>query len=837
MTLGQLAAAAAVRRRFNSEALIPNGISWSRMLRPTDGWISVTLLALNLIVVVWSVDHANWVATPNLAFVVLLAMVTGLVLARLPFWGALVFPVGLGLGLLVVVWRITSSQGGDAAVADAGQLWDRLDLWFTAVKSGNINIDQVPFAFGVLVVTWLLGYVGVWVFARYRNFWGVFVLGGIGLLSNLTYLPPSASLFLGIYLFSALLLVARVQSVRRRHDWRRRNFKFDENLGVLSLTDSVFLAALVLLAAFLIPPTQKFGPTHSAYEFMRSPMGGWEGDFNRLFAGIPARRPLGYRIWGDVMAFQGSISPTTTEVLRVESPVAMYLKARTYGTYTSKGWVSEGTSLEAMDWVPSFAVPQARLDRIEVNYSVTPKYASRSLFGGAQVLSTNRSVQVETYDSPVYTLDLSRPQAADSLPPRLAEAAENLNRAVLQRGALVDDATLANSLPQDLRLLEVFRAEGEVQQATVVEVLPALPDVLSVRSSDGKVKAGDTYQITSSVSVAKSKDLRSAGRDYPTWALMKYTQLPEDIPQRVRDLGAQLTSEAETPYDKAKAIEDYLASFTYNLKIEPPPFNADGVDHFLFTLQEGYSEYFASAMTVLLRTVGVPARLATGYTAGDKVPDQNLYRVTDSHSHAWVEVFFPAYGWISFEPTPGKFLPEGLPLESQETSGGDTESEYRDPIEYLCIEVQASCFEDTEAAQADDASASRDTWPGKFMAILPWLLSGLGIVALLAATASFLWRRYMFPSGDPRAIYRRLAFLGGLGSVGPLEHQTPFQYRERLRTVLPNYREDVSVLVEAYVRSRYGAKELSFADRHRLADAWLRIRLPLLLRFFRRRTV
>ena len=86
-------------------------------------------------------------------------------------------------------------------------------------------------------------------------------------------------------------------------------------------------------------------------------------------------------------------------------------------------------------------------------------------------------------------------------------------------------------------------------------------------------------------------------------------------------------------------------------------------------------------------------------------------------------------------------------------------------------------------------------------------------------------------------IYRRLALLGALGSVGPLDHQAPFQYRERLRQALPGYREEVSVLVEAYVRSRYGAKELSFADRRRMADAWMRVRLPLLLRSFRRRTV
>ena len=77
----------------------------------------------------------------------------------------------------------------------------------------------------------------------------------------------------------------------------------------------------------------------------------------------------------------------------------------------------------------------------------------------------------------------------------------------------------------------------------------------------------------------------------------------------------------------------------------------------MFSTQEGYSEYFASAMTVMLRTQGIPARLVTGYSVGDKLPEDDIYLVRDKHSHAWVEVFFAQYGWIPFEPTPGAQIP------------------------------------------------------------------------------------------------------------------------------------------------------------------------------------
>ena len=865
MTAGGLAQDIAVRDVLNPGSLVERLIGLVRLLRPSDGWIALILLAANLMVVVGSVDHANWVPTPNLALVILMAMATGLVLSRLPIWGPLVFPVGLGVGVWVIVWQMTSQPLGDASVADGGQLWDRLELWFTAAKGGSISIDNVPFSFGLLVALWILGYVAVWLFSRYRMFWGVFILGGAGLLSNLTFLPPEAGVFLALYLLTALLLIARVQSVRRQKEWSRRNIIFDGHLGALSLSDSFFLAAAVLIVAFFIPLGREFGPVHGAYEDMRSPMTAWEDDFNRLFAGIPARRPIGYRVWGDVMAFQGTISPTTTVVLRVESPSPMYWKARTYGTYTPKGWVSEETTFNTLDWVPTYSTPQVTLKRFEVSYSVTPYYASKSLFAGNQVLEADRNVRVETYDSPIYTLDLPHPEPVDTpppsledaasslnqlmarrrglvqdtvpervgaLPPTLANAASSLNRLLRQTGGLVENIALESSLPPDLRLVKVSRSDGKVQQVKLAEVIPERPDVLSLRSPKGKIKAGDTYTITSSVSVAKPGQLSAAGTDYPTWVLTRYTQLPEDLPQRVRGLAADLTSGTYTPYAKAKAIEAYLSTFPYTLKVDPPPYNADGVDHFLFTLQEGYSEYFASAMTVLLRSVNVPARLASGYTVGDEVPDEQAYFVTDSHSHAWVEVFFPDYGWITFEPTPGASLPR-VTLPTSERQADDSPGGTQDVLQDACEQSIDICNDENDASPTPDTSTETTSWPGNLGGILQWLLGVLGAVALLGGTASLLWRRYMTPSQDPRRSYRQLAFLGALSSVGPGAHETPYQYRERLHQAMPDYREEVSVLIDAYVRNRYGAKEPTWGDASRIPRAWLRLRLPLLRRVIR----
>jgi hypothetical protein len=838
MTPGSLGDAVAARGGFSLDSLWDKLISLVQAFRPPDGWLSVVLLAFNLMVVVWSVERANWVPTPSLVYLILLAMLTGLVLSRIPLWTVLVLPIGLALGLLVVVWQLVSFQAEGMELANAAELWQRLELWFDAAQADAISIDRIPFAFGLMVVTWLSGYLAGWVFFRYRNFWGVFVLGGAGLLSNLTYLPATASIHLAIYLLTALLLVGRVQAVRGRHEWKNRNFQYDDHLGLLAISDSFFIGLAVLVVAFLLPVGRHWDPTHAAYEFIRSPVIQWEDDFNRLFAGLPARRPLPYRIWGDVIPFQGTINPTTTPVLQVNSPVPMYWKARTYGTYSPKGWVSSDTVLKTTDWTPTYAAPHPYLRRFEITYAVTPNYPSKSLFAGGQIISVDRDVRIETYDSPTYTVDLLNPPVRRNLHPDLVQATANLEQIVNARGGSVSDSALAQGLPPGFELAEVVRGEqGTVQQVVLVEVIPEQPDTLSLRSAGGEVNPGQTYQITSSVSLAQPQELRLAGEDYPLWAVTQYTQLPPTLPQRVRDLANRLTANAYTPYDKAKAIENYLKTFEYTLQVEPPAYNADGVDHFLFNLKRGYSEYFASAMTVMLRTQGIPARLATGYTVGDRLPDHDdIFIVNDSHSHAWVEVFFPRYGWITFEPTPGARLPLAT-IPVQDPAAPPFGLAEEDAFFGLdCIdEDDIGCEDDGLFLGGQTSAGDTVTLGQRLWQLLPWILSLGGVVALGSGFSWFFWRRYMVPSTDPELTFRHLAFLGALNSIGPADYQTPFQYRQRLEEAFPSHREELSLIINSYVRSRYGRKELTDQERQGLVRAWLGVRLPLLFHILRRR--
>ncbi len=165
--------------------------------------------------------------------------------------------------------------------------------------------------------------------------------------------------------------------------------------------------------------------------------------------------------------------------------------------------------------------------------------------------------------------------------------------------------------------------------------------------------AGTTYTVISRRPVFDADKLRSASTTYPPNVTARYLQLPGNISPRVRDLARQLTSNAPTPYDKAVALRDYLLTLPYDFFPPPHPPEAEAVDNFLFVDKRGVCEHFATSMVVMLRALGLPARMVAGYGAGEYNALSGYYTVRMNNAHAWVEAYFPGYGWVPFDPTPG----------------------------------------------------------------------------------------------------------------------------------------------------------------------------------------
>ncbi|MGH9781344.1 MAG: DUF4129 domain-containing transglutaminase family protein, partial [Candidatus Acidiferrales bacterium] len=159
------------------------------------------------------------------------------------------------------------------------------------------------------------------------------------------------------------------------------------------------------------------------------------------------------------------------------------------------------------------------------------------------------------------------------------------------------------------------------------------------------------YDAVSQIPIVRSQKLRDAPAVYPAQISSTYLQLPKLDP-RIEQLAEQITAHAPTAYDKAANIELYLRThFGYTLDLSDMN-HRDPLAYFLFVKRAGHCEYFASAMVVMLRTLGIPARYATGFLPGEYNDLAHDYIVRASDAHSWVEVYFPGYGWITFDPTP-----------------------------------------------------------------------------------------------------------------------------------------------------------------------------------------
>jgi transglutaminase-like putative cysteine protease len=174
---------------------------------------------------------------------------------------------------------------------------------------------------------------------------------------------------------------------------------------------------------------------------------------------------------------------------------------------------------------------------------------------------------------------------------------------------------------------------------------------------------GETYEVEAVLKNPNSEELRDAGTNYPEWVVNKYLQLPGGFSPRITELAQEITANVDTPYDKAVVLTNYLReTIKYSQTVPPAPRNQDLLEWILFEHQEGYCVYYATSEILMLRSLGIPARMAAGFAQGDVTTRgedlageeeiiPNSYTGRKNNAHAWPEVYFPGIGWIEFEPT------------------------------------------------------------------------------------------------------------------------------------------------------------------------------------------
>lgn len=759
------------------------------------------------LVMVWSVTQsvagANWAEGLSILLgVALPALLVGTLFARLlwlPGWLAHCLSAVLG-----VVWSVQAVGPllqNEVRAQLGGALADRLVNWSDRatevlirtislgriMQAGGRGEDIVLFIVALALLFWVIGYTTAWLLFRVQWTWAAVVLNAIVILVNYTFTLPKPTTLFFVFLVAALLLVVHQHIVQQQQRWSAALIDFPEWMPMRFVSAAALVVGTVALATALLPGQVTVSQAARTWRLVSSPFTavreGWETAFSTIQA-PPGTSGGGF--FARSMRVGGGRSLGDNIVLRVQSSAYDYWRAITRDRYNGRSW--DNTVGERA---------RAEINTTTAEAARTPLEPGMSAIGQADIQGRKLVTQ---------TVVLAQDRSDDMLV--MGGEFRSAGVPVLVEHGFVNDGT--SIIP------------NYVETAGVFSQIP--------------LQTTGAYTVSSYISTAGVTSLQTAATTYPDWISQAYLQLPETLPGRVRAKASELvnTAGATTPYDKAVAIQAYLRTFTYDEGRAAPPTDRDWADYFLFDTQKGYCDDFATAMIVMLRAEGVPARLAQGYAGGTLDPQLGMYVVRESVAHSWPEVYFPDYGWQRFEPTPASYA--NVPQRPQQGTGDTANTPLGGSV--------PDQFRDRDLSELEDLLNDRAANAGNTQAILAEqraaelrqrLLIGLSVAVAFAGLLVLVWyrlNRNLRGLSPASAAYARMTRLGTWAGLRAEEHQTPHEYAAELGKTLPEQQANVDRIVGGYVQERY--KGQSTPDTINYDDEWKQVRRPLLARLFGR---
>jgi transglutaminase-like putative cysteine protease len=725
------------------------------------------LLFAALGVATLSIERANWIQPQPSLVSVLALSLVG---------GLLILKLDLSnrlTVLLMVVAGLVVTAWHSAALVGFGEEM-AVVTWWRAITTIRPNEGTLHFAMFLIAVMWVIGVVSTWFVLRRRNAWVTAGLGALAVVVNLSNLPRDEYYFLPLYLIAALLLLGQVH-VAGRGSWTGRQGAVSPRRGIIYVVSAVLAASLLSVgAAWLIPepPVDRLG-------LVSVDGTGSTGQWFNIFADVRSKWNLIDSKEQGTLRFTDPLSTSNRLQFIVTADQPSYWRVRRYDTYQSWGW----TSSEVIDREPEevLAAGTGTAEGEEFTYTVENKLRTDVLLALGELVSADISFKLQTLAPEESDPEAPDPEALTDSPP-----------------------------PEDM---------GEVRGDAIAAVALRM------------MKPYHRYEAVGSVVQAAPEALAEAGDDYPEDIAGRYLQLPPTLPERVRRLAETVTVEAETPYDKTVAVVEHVLGLRYNVNAAVPPEDADGVDHFLFVTGEGVCTEFASAVAVMLRTIGVPARINAGYLEGEPGAEEGTYDIRVKDYHARTEVYFPGYGWVEFPATPVSGSYEALASSGVEA----VDNFIVDPsLEQL---DEAMIF-GPEAGLGGGGSARNTGIPGPSISVY-FAVIGIPVAIILAIRlAMALVLQRLKRAGSTAEVWRRMVQLASLARYGPLAGETPLEYGARLETIFPERTWAIETIAQSYVETQYSQrKELARLQHHRLQKSWVEFCPPLFrqaLRFWSR---
>lgn len=759
-----------------------------RQLSPSEGWTAPIALLVLMLAVAFAVDDAVWAGyvrgsrvsqTHFLPLAVVLSVVVGFVLVKSKLGRLATHLLGAAIGtvfLLVSISSVISSSPSfetrlRAISVSLGRFYH--DAFELGIRSSETTVFLL--IMGMLL--WAAGQFAAYAVFRHRRPLPALIVPGAILLANMAITVRAQYLHLIVFAAAALILAVRLNLTGQREGWRERRIVDGGQLGGLFMRSGAIFVALTLGGSILLAANASSAPLARAWRDVDNRLYDLGIQVNRMIGGISgaARGPNNIFTSSHTIGefWQSSNQPVFTAT--TSDGEGYYWRAGTFDSFDGLGWDQLGRQTRRVNPGVDLLAGTAdgvtgRGSRREVRMTVTAiDVGDNTLFAPETPYQVDRAVSLETQ--------------GDIGPFFHAELESDLN-------------------------------EGESYTVSALVLNDTGPNAVT------------------------AKHLAAASTRYEPWA-ERYTEIREGsigptVYETAAAVVAALPEDQRDPYHVADAIQRYLwqdGGFTYDTDVRGMCAGELLVDCFLAN-KTGFCEHFATTMVMMLRTQGIPARYVTGYLPGHPFAEQS-WQVEASAAHAWVEVFFPTFGWIRFDPTPGNTDNGQVPTI---LSAGEGPARTRPPRidrdfpgmgELICAED--FCPSPGATPGAAPAGTTTGGQPPDLLAPIALVLLLLAIAALLVATAI---RR--IPNVQPEQAYRGVERIARRFGHGARPSQTAYEYAADLAELVPRVRGELQVVATAKVQATYAARGPELEVVELMRRAYRRARLGLLRLVLRR---
>ncbi|MEZ4859902.1 MAG: transglutaminaseTgpA domain-containing protein [Caldilineaceae bacterium] len=735
-----------------------------------DGLLFTAILAALLyLLIAASLDGAGYIKNMGLLYPTTLgAIAMSLLMAYSRFDSFFAFSHGMFTGLAWILYLMAGlvTEGENKSFLEFGFpplqakvyfVLFRLLTWTESAWHGSATADNYMFIFEICFLIWWLTYLGIWSIFRHGYTWRAVTPAGVVLLINTYYAPSPVTGFLVVFAFLALMLLVRTNLAEQQLRWRFQRTYFSQDISLDFLRTGFMYTMIVLALAWLVPGLNRSAPVRDILRPINSWYEDWNAKVNELYPSLIRQTRPSAAAFGRTLTLGGERNVSQNIIFTVSTTRGRYWRAVVFDHFDGRQW--QNTSDASEQFAAETPLPigdwQMRTPITQTIQLLAP--TGDVIFGAPDISWADVPLDAQVEDVPANSL-LASPQNPDP----------TANRAV--------EFTYARSR----RTLDV----------------------------------NSTYTVISRQTEVTVRQLEESSNDYPQAIRDKYLQLPDTYSARVAEVARSVTESQPTAYAKAKALETYLRGIPYDDKIPAPPANTDPIEYFLFDVQAGYCDYYATAMATMLRSLGIPARTASGYAEGSYDEESGLFFVTEADAHTWVEVYFPEYGWIEFEPTAGESVlsrPSGVDYNPGENDLLDPGNPYADqastldnPMEDELLNPSFSDLPLDGGALGGNNRGGLFGWPWWVWALLTPLLLLAGIWGL---RRSPVWGPSTFTSDLPPILYDRLQrWTDRLGIYLPA-NETPYEHSRRLVRALPQGRTAIQRIIQRYVVHRFSRQQ------------------------------